>query len=154
MNMVKFGADEILKNKEGTITDEDIDALLDRGKQRTEQENTRLSTEMKHNLANFAINLENKEKLGNNSEFNLFNFEGEDFKSKRKAGLSSSNSNSNMADGTESGLFISMPQREKRSIYDLNEYYNKIMGVSVCHAEILIIVLLLLACCMLIVYYH
>ena len=138
----------------GTITDEDIDILLTKSEERTLQESSKLTTEMKHNLANFAVNLENSEKIGN--ELSIFNFEGEDFKMKRKSMNNSNSSNAMMdvdgnayiegaggggAGGDEQSLynnnddllFINIPQREKkRSNIDTSIHLKQLIGVSTC----------------------
>lgn len=122
MSMVKFGADEILKNKGGTITDEDIDKLLSAGEKRTEEETEKMKSEMaKHTLANFAINLDEIDRNAANSS--VFDFEGENWKKKRKDGPDGL--------GDSGGLFINLPQREKkgRKSYDADSYFKELMGV-------------------------
>ena len=138
MTMVKFGADEILKNKEGTITDEDIDILLTKSEERTTLESSKLTTEMKHNLANFAVNLENSEKLG--QEISIFSFEGEDFKMKRKSmngssnalidveGLTGANGEEISYPSADNLLFINIPQREKKR--DTSVHWKQLIGGS------------------------
>lgn len=140
MTMVKFGADEIMKSTEGTLTDEDIDQLLDRGEKRTAAENDKISTEMKHNLANFAINLEKDEKAA--SEFNLFTFEGENWKGKRKNQMFVDDGSGPGATGA--GLFMNMPQRDKkRASYNMKEYHKQMHGVSSCRLASLLPVVVL-----------
>lgn len=78
MTMVRFGADEIIKNQGGTLTDEDIDAILAKGEERTAAASSLISTQMQHNLANFSVQLEES------ASFNLFTFEGETFDKKGK----------------------------------------------------------------------
>lgn len=51
--MVKFGADDIFRSEGGTITDEDIDAILERGVQKTEELQSKIQTDMSHNLQSF-----------------------------------------------------------------------------------------------------
>jgi SWI/SNF-related matrix-associated actin-dependent regulator of chromatin subfamily A member 5 len=108
---VKFGADEILSSKEGTITDEDIDTLLLRGEERTQAINSKLSTEVQHSLATFSVGMEDC------VELNMFTFEGENFKrtesGRRKSG----------AEGLE--FQISLPQRERKRNID-SEIFNAV----------------------------
>ena len=78
MTMVRFGADEIINSKGGTLSDEDIDALLTKGEERTAAAQQLISTQMQHNLANFSVQLEES------ASFNLFTFEGENFKGQGK----------------------------------------------------------------------
>ena len=99
LTMVRFGADEIMSSKDGTLTDEDIDVLLARGEERTNSMNEKITTEMQHNLANFSVGLDEHE------EINLFTFEGENWKDKSK-----------MPKIISSGelTFISLPQRDRK----------------------------------------
>jgi SWI/SNF-related matrix-associated actin-dependent regulator of chromatin subfamily A member 5 len=56
MKMVRFGADQILTGKGGNyIMDEDIDALIARGEERTSKFQAKLQTNAQHNLANFSL---------------------------------------------------------------------------------------------------
>ena len=55
MSMVKFGADKIFNSKGMTVTDADIDAILARGEEKTEALNTKIKSDMQHNLANFSL---------------------------------------------------------------------------------------------------
>lgn len=41
---VRFGADKIFKSKDSSITDDDIDMILDQGKQKTQEMNEKLKT--------------------------------------------------------------------------------------------------------------
>jgi len=107
MTMIHFGADEIMSSKSGTISDEDIDVLLAKGEQRTQASNALLSTEMQNNLSNFSLAFDDS------SEFNLFTFEGEDYRGKK-------NSNNGFQ-------FLALPQRERKKNYDVDEYYNNIV---------------------------
>ena len=53
--MVRFGADEIINAKGGTLSDEDIDALLARGEERTHKDKELITKDMQHTLANFSV---------------------------------------------------------------------------------------------------
>ena len=53
--MVKFGAETIFKSNKSTITDEDIDAILAAGSQRTSDLNSKIKTDMQHSLQNFTL---------------------------------------------------------------------------------------------------
>ena len=67
--MVRFGADQILNAKGGTYTDEDIDALIAKGEERTESMNAKIKTDAQHNLATFSL-------MGE-EETNMMTFQGE-----------------------------------------------------------------------------
>lgn len=99
MAMVKFGADAIFKSQGATITDEDIDIILSKGEQRTENDKDKFQTDVQHNLLNFR--LESDDTSGG-----MFMFEGKDYKEKN------------------AGPFISLPQRSRKRNYDVNDYYK------------------------------
>jgi SWI/SNF-related matrix-associated actin-dependent regulator of chromatin subfamily A member 5 len=42
LGMIRFGADQIFKSKDSTVTDEDIDLIISRGAEKTEQLNEKL----------------------------------------------------------------------------------------------------------------
>lgn len=92
--MVKFGADQIISGKKGTYTDDDIDALIAKGEQKTEELQANLKKDAQHNLASFTLNgdLEGKEVI------DTFDFAGENYRDKRKDG----------------SLFINMGTRERK----------------------------------------
>ena len=108
MHMVRFGADQILSGKGGTYTDEDIDALIARGEEKTSAANAKLETDAKHNLADFSL-------LGEDEGLDTFDFKGKNYRDKDK---------------TSSGSFINLPQRERKRNYDVNEYYRDAMNVG------------------------
>lgn len=102
MKMVRFGADEILSGKGGSYTDEDIDALILRGEERTSAMQAKLETDAQYNLASFSL-------LGNDDTGrDTFSFGGENYRD---------------ADKKMFGNFINLPQRErKRLIHDGNDH--------------------------------
>ena len=102
MAMVRFGADEIFASKQKTITDEDIDTLLKRGEERTQEEAAKIESDVQHNLANFSLTTIDE------PEQSLFNFEGANYKG-AKGGA---------------GLMINLPQRERKRNYDVDEYFR------------------------------
>lgn len=94
MTMVKFGAENILHADDlEELSDEHIDALLERGQKRTEEIKSKIETDMKHSLANFS--------LVGDEEANLFAFEGEDYKNK----------------SAPTSVIINLPQRERKRTY-------------------------------------
>ena len=103
MSMVRFGANEIFNAKGSMITDDDIDAILAKGEERTEAMKGKIEEGMQHNLKNFS--------LAENT--NLYELEGETFDrypgTKKKKNVSS---------------FIELPQRERKKNYDVDEYYR------------------------------
>ncbi len=103
MKMCRFGADEIINSKGGSLTDEDVDALLARGAQRTQEGLAKISKDMQHNLANFSLADTSVE------EFDLLNYEGE-------------------GEAAAKPAFISLPQRERKRNYDIDQYFNDVMA--------------------------
>merc|ERR1711871_963957 len=53
--MIKFGADEVLRSKGGTITDEDIDEILKKGEQRTKEKEKEISTQAEESMYKFSM---------------------------------------------------------------------------------------------------
>ena len=103
MKMVKFGADQILSGNNGTYTDEDIDALIAKGEQRTTDMQAKLKTDAQHNLASFS--LLGEDETGKDT----FDFGGENYRNKKKT----------------TGAFINLPQRERKRNYNVNEYFRE-----------------------------
>jgi len=97
MKMVRFGAEQILHSTGGTYTDEDIDALIAKGEERTNAMKAKLETDAKHNLANFSL-------LADDEGPDLFSFDGKNYREAEKP----------------IGSFINLPQRQRKRTYDLN----------------------------------
>ncbi|CAK4706152.1 hypothetical protein AeMF1_009629 [Aphanomyces euteiches] len=106
MTMVRFGADEIFNARGSMITDDDIDAILAKGEERTESMKAKINEDMQHNLKNFSLS----------SVSSLYEFEGEKF----------------AKDALESGVlpstFIALPARQRKTNYDVDEYYRQQTG--------------------------
>ena len=98
MKMVRFGADEILNGKGGRYTDEDIDALIARGEERTLEMEAKLQTDAKHNLANFSSLADD------DTGRDTFSFDGKNYRESDKS----------------TGNFINLPQRQRKRNYDLS----------------------------------
>jgi SWI/SNF-related matrix-associated actin-dependent regulator of chromatin subfamily A member 5 len=97
MKMVRFGADQILSGKGGTYTDEDIDALIARGEERTSAIQGKLETDTQHNLASFSLMPEDDHGR------DTFSFDGKNYRDADK----------------QTGNFINLPQRQRKRNYDL-----------------------------------
>jgi len=104
MKMVRFGADQILSGKGGTYTDDDIDALIAKGEEKTSEMQAKLETDAKHNLANFSLMTEEEEGT------DTFSFGGKNYRDSNK--------------GSTGGNFINLPQRQRKRNYDLNATEN------------------------------
>jgi SWI/SNF-related matrix-associated actin-dependent regulator of chromatin subfamily A member 5 len=101
MKMVKFGADQILSGNGGTYTDEDIDALIAKGEEKTSAIQAKLKTNAQHDLTSFSL-------LAEEENNNLFQFGGKDYR----------DNNAN------TGSFITLPQRERKRNYNVDEYFR------------------------------
>ena len=55
LGLIRFGADAVLKTEGASLTDEDIDVLLARGKEKTEAMAAKLRADCQHSLANFSL---------------------------------------------------------------------------------------------------
>eukprot|EP00606_Chrysophyceae_sp_TOSAG23-5_P000494 GSChrysophyteH2.ASY1.ANO1.908.1 assembled CDS len=55
MDSIRFGADKIFKSKESAISDDDIDAILDAGKKRTEEMSSKMVTSEKGDMYDFSL---------------------------------------------------------------------------------------------------
>lgn len=102
MKMVQFGADQILSGKGGSYTDEDIDALIAKGEQKTSEIQAKLETDAKHNLADFKLLADD------DTGRDTFSFGGKNYRGSDK----------------NTGNFINLPQRQRKRNYDVNEYFR------------------------------
>lgn len=109
MRMVRFGADQIISGKGGTYTDEDIDALIAKGEERTSAMQAKLQTDAQHSLANFSLLAEDE------THHDTFDFGGKNYRD---------------ADKLNSGSFINLPQRERKRNYDVNGYFREAMSAG------------------------
>jgi hypothetical protein len=100
--MIKFGAEKIFASKDSTISDEEIDSILERGAAKTEELKEKYKDQA-NNLLNFTLD-------GNNA--NYYSFEGIDYSQKQL-----------------SQKFIEPPKRErKQSTYNESQYFKQLMG--------------------------
>ncbi|CAO2611076.1 SWI/SNF-related matrix-associated actin-dependent regulator of chromatin subfamily A member 5 [Lemmus lemmus] len=74
LQMIPHGAKHVFVSKESEITDEDIDGILERGAKKTAEMNEKLSKMGESSLRNFTMD----------TESSVYNFEGEDYREKRR----------------------------------------------------------------------
>ncbi|KAH7648470.1 hypothetical protein FG379_002905 [Cryptosporidium bovis] len=92
MNMIQYGANEILKATNVNITDEDIEAIISGGEKRTESLQMKVQKHIQGSLLNFSLNNHNNGREGdkrnvsgegtgggNQSINSLYEFEGIDY---------------------------------------------------------------------------
>ena len=110
--MVRFGASRIFSSGESSITDADIDVILEEGREKTEKERAKLKEVAgvgAGGLLNFSIGA---------GEKNLMEFEGKDYTGYRAAS----------GKGLE---FINLPQRERKaSSYSEAVYFREALRIG------------------------
>ena len=99
--MVRFGADEVFKKDSAVITSADVDAILADGEKRTAEMQDKIKKAMNNSLQDFSLD---------GGDFNLFEFEGEDYKKNKKL------------------KFINLSERERKQNYNENDYYRSVMA--------------------------
>jgi SWI/SNF-related matrix-associated actin-dependent regulator of chromatin subfamily A member 5 len=109
MRMVRFGADQIISGKGGTYTDEDIDALIAKGEEKTAAIQAKLQMDAQHSLANFTLLAEDETQHG------MFDFGGKNYRD---------------TDKRDTGNFINLPQREHKRNYDVNGYFRETLNAG------------------------
>merc|ERR1739844_825763 len=103
LNIIKHGAKTIFANKDEETVDIDIDALLEIGEKKTEDEKKKLEDLGESNLRSFTLDTK--------PEDSVYNFEGEDFKEKQRE---------------EIGMnWIAPPKRERKANYAVDAYFRE-----------------------------
>ncbi|XP_050039578.1 SWI/SNF-related matrix-associated actin-dependent regulator of chromatin subfamily A member 5 [Dermacentor andersoni] len=106
LGMIRHGADHIFASKDSEITDEDIDAILEKGERKTEELKTKLESLGEGSLRNFTLDTPQE---------SVYKFEGEDYREKQKSG----------------GLnWIEPPKRERKANYAVDAYFREALRVS------------------------
>lgn len=106
LNMIRQGAAHVFASKDSEITDEDIDAILARGEEKTEERKKKLDVMGEDTLRNFT--LETPE--------SVYQFEGEDYREKHKVGTI--------------GAWIEPPKRERKANYAVDAYFREALRVN------------------------
>jgi len=107
LNMIRHGANDIFKSKDAEITDDDIDTILGKAQQKTEELNKKLEGLGESSLRGFTIDTEQPS--------SLYQFEGEDFREKQKQIV---------------GMWIEPPKRERKANYAVDAYFREALRVS------------------------
>ncbi|XP_074133683.1 putative global transcription activator SNF2L1 isoform X2 [Sminthopsis crassicaudata] len=105
LQMIRHGATEVFASKDSELTEEDITSILERGEKKTAEMNKRLEKMEESSLRNFSMD----------TETNLYNFEGEDYREKQKL---------NMME------WIEPPKRERKANYAVDAYFRDALRVS------------------------
>jgi SWI/SNF-related matrix-associated actin-dependent regulator of chromatin subfamily A member 5 len=114
LDAVRFGADKIFKSKDSSITDDDIDIILNAGKQKTQELNDKLKAADKGDMLDFKLD---------GSSTKLQTFEGVDYSSGALAAAK--------AEAELMGI-IDMGKRERRTVanYNENKLYQQQMAAG------------------------
>ncbi|CAG0884442.1 unnamed protein product [Darwinula stevensoni] len=107
LSMIRHGADHIFASKGSEITDENIDAILERSEVKTEELNAKLAKLGESSLRNLTLDAPE----GNS----VYQFEGEDYREKQKSLL---------------GRWIEPPKRERKANYAVDAYFREALRVS------------------------
>jgi SWI/SNF-related matrix-associated actin-dependent regulator of chromatin subfamily A member 5 len=105
LSAVRFGADKVFKSKDSSITDDDIELILEAGKKKTQELNEKLVTAEKGDLLDF--------KLGGDS--NMQTFEGIDYSKQDFAQAKAAQEQAELL-----GI-LDMGKRERRTVANYNE---------------------------------
>ncbi|XP_076316124.1 LOW QUALITY PROTEIN: SWI/SNF-related matrix-associated actin-dependent regulator of chromatin subfamily A member 5-like [Tachypleus tridentatus] len=106
LGMIRHGANHIFASKDSEITDEDVDAILEKGEQKTEALQKKLESLGESSLRNFTLDTPGE---------SVYKFEGEDYREKQKA----------------SGMhWIEPPKRERKANYAVDAYFREALRVS------------------------
>ncbi|KAL3096922.1 hypothetical protein niasHS_002638 [Heterodera schachtii] len=107
--IIRHGANVIFAGKEATITDEDIDSILQKAEEKTRVLNEKLEKLGESSLRNFTLDT-----AGTTAGKSVYEFEGEDYQSKRRAAVGD--------------YWIEPPKRERKAnSYKVDLYYKEQM---------------------------
>ncbi|KAI8812605.1 SNF2 family N-terminal domain-containing protein [Cladochytrium replicatum] len=112
VSMIQHGAESIFSSTESTIADEDIEAILSRGEEKTAELDKKYETMGLDDLQNFT--------LAADGSGSVYQWEGEDFKEKRKEGKVKG---ANLR-------WIGPSKRERKANYDIDGYYREALRVG------------------------
>lgn len=107
LEAVRFGADKVFKSKDSSITDDDIDLILEAGKRKTQELNDKLQNAEKGDMLDFKLD-------GNTS---LQTFEGVDYS---QQGDALARAKAEQAQAELLGI-LDMGKRERRTVANYNE---------------------------------
>uniref|UniRef100_A0A1I7XJC3 Helicase ATP-binding domain-containing protein n=1 Tax=Heterorhabditis bacteriophora TaxID=37862 RepID=A0A1I7XJC3_HETBA len=104
INMIRHGAELVFASKDSTITDEDIDSILERAEVKTAELNAKLEEMGEGNLRNLTFDT---------TRGSVYNFEGENWKGKQNEGMGQ--------------FWIEPPKRERKANYQVDAYFREAM---------------------------
>lgn len=107
LGWIRHGADQIFASKDSQITDEDIDEILKRAENKTEEMKKKLDELGESSLRNFT--------LDTGEASSVYKFEGEDYREKQKL---------------TALAWIEPPKRERKANYAVDAYFRDALRVS------------------------
>jgi len=105
LTAVRFGADKVFKSKDSSITDDDIELILEAGKKKTQELNEKLQTAEKGDLLDFKLD----------GGTNVQTFEGVDYSKTDFAQIKAAQERAELL-----GI-LDMGKRERRTVANYNE---------------------------------
>jgi SWI/SNF-related matrix-associated actin-dependent regulator of chromatin subfamily A member 5 len=108
LSMIRHGADAVFAAKDSMYTEEDLDTILEKGEKKTLEMKERMTAMGESQLRNFTMDVQGS----------IYDFEGEDFREKRKEILGLNN-------------WIEPPKRSrKQANYTVDTYYKEVLRMS------------------------
>lgn len=109
LNIIRHGANHVFASKDSEITDADIDEILQKAEEKTEEQNKKLESLGESSLRQFTLDT-------NPEDRSLYNFEGEDYREKQKLATL--------------GNWIEPPKRERKANYAVDAYFKEALRVA------------------------
>ncbi|XP_041358454.1 SWI/SNF-related matrix-associated actin-dependent regulator of chromatin subfamily A member 5-like [Gigantopelta aegis] len=108
LKMIRHGASEVFASKDSQISDEDIDSIIQKGEQKTEEIRSKIASLGESTLQSFTMDTPESN--------SVYQFEGEDYRDKQKLGGISN--------------WIEPPKRERKANYAVDAYFREALRVS------------------------
>ncbi|CAB3403687.1 unnamed protein product [Caenorhabditis bovis] len=112
ISMIRHGAEQVFAAKDSTISDDDIDTILQKAEVKTAELNEKLSTLEENSLRTMTFDTNQHTK----KDYTVYNFEGENYKEKQHDGMGH--------------FWIEPPKRERKANYQVDLYYKEAMRVG------------------------
>jgi len=106
LTMIRHGANHIFASKDATVTDEDIQTILERGERKTKEIEEKMKSFGESALRNFSMD----------GPSSIYEFEGENYKDKEKSGTLAT--------------WIEPPKRERKANYAVDAYFKEMLRIS------------------------
>lgn len=117
LSMVRFGADQIISATGGLVTDEDIDKILERGEQKTEEVNEKIRQKVEEMSGGKSLQPFSLDTTEETNPKSVFEFEGVNYQEEAK------DLRNLILDSWQDGP----RQRVQRITYNIDEYYRDVL---------------------------